>query len=225
MRTLVLLTFNEVAGVRALVTRLLDVGADEIVAVDRNSTDGTREIFIASRIRIVEQERPGRGEAFRAAVRATKGDHLVFFSPDGNEDPRDIPRLFAALESGADLAIASRFLPGSRNEEDDHLLKFRKWANQAFTFAANALWNHGAYVTDTINGFRAVTRDAFGRLFPRSAGYTVEYEMTIRAMKQHMQIVEVATVEGNRIGGVSKGPSLRIGPAFVRLLFQEIFSR
>ena len=128
-RTVVLLTLNEVDGVRWLFSAGHDLSAmaDEVFAVDGGSTDGTREVLASRHVRIVDQPRPGRGEAFRAAVRASSGACLVFFSPDGNEDPDDIPRLFAAIENGADMAIASRFLPGSRNEEDDDSLPLRKW--------------------------------------------------------------------------------------------------
>ena len=223
-RTLVLLTLDEVEGVRWLFSTGSDLArmADEVLAVDGGSTDGTREVLTSRRIRIVDQQRPGRGEAFRAAVRASNGENLVFFSPDGNEDPDDISRLFAAIENGADMAIASRFLPGSRNEEDDDALPLRKWTNQGFTWISNQLWNRGSYVTDTINGFRGITREAFLKLNPGSMGYTIEYEMTIRAMKQRMRIEEIPTREGNRVGGESKAPSFRTGVRFLRFLIQEI---
>ena len=47
------------------------------------------------------------------AAEAVDTDRLIFYSPDGNEDPADIVRLDDALLSGADLAIASRFAKGS----------------------------------------------------------------------------------------------------------------
>lgn len=221
-RTLVLLTLNEINGVRALVPQLPTDIVDEVLAVDGGSTDGTREFFEAHGIHVVVQDRPGRGEAFRVAVRESSGDHLVFFSPDGNEDPSDIPRLFEALDSGADMAIASRFLPGGRNEEDEVILPLRKWVNQAFTFLANVIWNRGPWVSDTINGFRGVRREVFWQLAPESMGYTIEYEMTIRAMKAGMRIVEIPTIEWQRIGGITKGPSFPTGVAFSRFLVSEI---
>lgn len=222
-RTLVILTLNEIDGVRAIVPRIPPGVADEVLAVDGGSTDGTRQYLTEAGIRICDQERRGRGEAFRVAMAKAKGEHVVFFSPDGNEDPADIERLFAALANGADMAIASRFAVGSRNEEDDSWLPLRKWVNQAFTWMANAIWNrHGPTVTDTINGFRGLRRAAFDAIAPTSAGATVEYELTIGAMREKMSIVEIATVEGDRVGGETKVASWSTGVAFLKLLLREI---
>lgn len=224
--SLVVLTWNEIDGVRAVLPRIPVSAADEIVVVDGGSTDGTREFCEELGLRVVSQDRRGRGEAFRVGMRATSGDFVVFFSPDGNEDPADIPRLFAALADGADIAIASRFLAESRNEEDGAAVPLRKWVNMAFTRLANLIWNRsGPFVTDTINGYRGVRRDVFADLQLESMGFTIEFEMCIRAMKRRRRIIEIPTSEGERIGGKTKAPSFRTGCRFVHLFFSEIFSR
>jgi glycosyltransferase involved in cell wall biosynthesis len=222
-RTLVILTLNEIDGVRALIPGLPDDIADEVLAVDGGSTDGTREFLQAHGIPVYDQTLRGRGEGFRVGVVNSTGEYVVFFSPDGNEDPADIPKLFELLESGADMAIASRFLPGARNEEDDEPLPMRKWTNQAFTILANLIWNRGQpRVTDTINGFRGIRRPAFNQVAPTSLGYTIEYELTIGAMRSKMKIAEIPTVEEQRIGGETKGASWPTGAAFLRFFLSEV---
>jgi glycosyltransferase involved in cell wall biosynthesis len=221
-RSLVILVWNEIDGLRAIVPAIPEGSADEIVVVDGGSTDGSVEYCRERGLRVVGQQRRGRGEAFRVGVDSTSGDALVFFSPDGNEDPAEIAPLFEQIAAGADLAIASRFLPGSRNEEDDARLPFRKWTNQAFTGIANIVWNRGPYVTDTINGYRAIRRSAFATLGLESMGYTIEFEMTIRSMKKRLRIVELPTSEGNRVGGETKAPSFRTGVVFLRFLLAEL---
>lgn len=218
--TLVILTRNEITGMKALFDKLPLNKVDEAMVVDYNSTDGTKEFVRKEKVRLVNQVKPGRGEAFRLAVEKAKGDHLVFFSPDGNEDPRDIPRLLALLNQGNDLVIASRFLPQSRNEEDDQLIKLRAWANQGFTLVANLIW--GGRVSDTINGYRAITKAAFNKLKLDAPGYMIEYQMTIRALKLKLKIAELPTFEGNRIGGESGSKAIPTGLLFLRFLFREI---
>ena len=44
------------------------------------------------------QNKKGRGEAFRLAFEKSTGDALIFFSPDGNEDPKDIPLFIEHLK-------------------------------------------------------------------------------------------------------------------------------
>ena len=221
-KSLILLTLDEIAGSRALFSSLPLDQFDEVLVVDGGSQDGTVKFFLDRGVKVVGQERRGRGEAFRVGAANTTGDILLFYSPDGNEDPEDIMRLIKRIESGADLAIASRFAPGSRNEEDDSWLRPRAWVNQALTCIANILFRRGPYVTDTINGFRAIRRDLFEALHLDECGFPIEYQMSIRAMKMRANISEIPTTEGNRIGGESKCYSFPVGWGHVKVLVREI---
>ncbi|MCL4734467.1 MAG: glycosyltransferase [Candidatus Omnitrophica bacterium] len=221
-RTLVLLTLNEIEGITALHDRIPYDCADEVFVVDGGSRDGTRGFFIGHGIRVLDQKSKGRGEAFRLAVQEALHDHILFFSPDGNEDPADIPKLFDLLDEGADIAIARRFGPGAHNEEDDQTFRWRAWTNRAFTLAVNLVWNRGSYVYDTINGFRAFKRSSFEKLKVDGPGFVIEFQSTIRALKQGMKIREIPTYEGARIGGESTAKSLPTGVLFVRHFIREL---
>jgi glycosyltransferase involved in cell wall biosynthesis len=223
-KTLVILTLNEIEGVKALFGSLPLNAADEVICVDGGSTDGTAEFLKEKGIPVISQEAPGRGTAIRTALARSTGDVLLFFSPDGNEDPEDIPLLFEKMTQGLDLVIASRFARGGRNEEDDCLFRWRAWVNRAFTHAANVLWNTVDYVHDTINGFRAIRRDMMERLNLEESTFSIEYQMTIRAMKLHLRIAEVPTNEGKRMGGTVKAQSFPVGLAHLRVLWEEIMN-
>jgi len=221
--SLIILTLNEIEGVMALYERIPFDAVDECFVVDGGSIDGTIEFFSERGITVVPQEIKGRGEAFRIAVKKAEGDHLVFFSPDGNEDPGDIPKLLELLAKGNDLAIASRFMPNSQNEEDDLRLPWRAWANRTFTYIANVIWNTNRnYITDTINGYRAIKKEAFNKLNINAPGFVIEYQMTIRAMRLGLKVVEIPTIEGQRIGGESTAKSIPTGFLFLRFLLKEI---
>ena len=223
--TLVLLTFNEIDGVRYLYEKIPFDSVDDYFTVDGGSTDGTREFLQDKSVRIVDQDEKGRGEAFRVAFREAENDALIFFSPDGNENPEDIKKFKKFFDEGCDLVIASRMSKGARNEEDDKIFKFRKWANNAFNFLANSIWNRGKspYVTDCINGFRGITKEAWQKIKPDGSGYTIEYQTTIRALKLGLKIGEFPTIEGERIGGESYASSIPTGVRFLRLLFKEMW--
>jgi len=222
--SLVILTCNEIVGLRALYDRIPFAAVDEVLAVDWNSSDGTVEFLKSHGVRVIQQEVKGRGEAFRVAFQHTIGDALIFFGPDGNETPEDISRFRKLLEAGNEIVIGNRMSNGGRNEEDDQLLKVRKWVNQGFTLVANLIWNRNHYVHDTINGFRAIHRDTWTKLSPNGSGYTIEYQTSIRAFKNKTRIAEFPTYEGNRIDEREGSPGMSTGLAFLKLFFRELRS-
>lgn len=222
--TLVILTLNEIVGLKKLFDQIPLDAVDEVFAVDGGSNDGTVEFFKDKGISVHSQNVKGRGEAFRVAFKkAEKGDALIFFSPDGNEDPADIPKFRTYLDEGHDIVIGTRMVKGAHNEEDENLFPIRKWVNNAFTLIANLLWNRsGHYVTDTINGYRAITKKAWNLVALDGPGYTIEYQGSIRAMKIGLRIAEFPTYESNRIDNGLGSPSFYTGLAFLRLLTYEI---
>lgn len=220
--SLVILTWNEIVGLREIFHKIPKDAVHEIFAVDGGSTDGTLEFFEENGVKVHVQQEKGRGEAFRIAFREAQGDALILFSPDGNEDPADIPRFGPLLEQGYDMVIADRMGPDSHNEEDIHWFRPRKWANNGFTLMANLTWNRsGTYVRDTINGYRAITKKTWETLQPDGHGYTIEYQSSIRCFKKKLRIAEFPTHEDQRIDGQEGSPSLKTGWMFIKLYFSE----
>src|SRR5207248_1057598 len=77
----------------------------------------------------------------------------------------------------------------------------------------------GARISDTINGYRAITRAAFRRLAPDADGYAIEFQMSIRALQLGLRVLEIPTQEAPRIGrGVSKLNAIPVGLRFFALL-------
>jgi glycosyltransferase involved in cell wall biosynthesis len=230
--TLCILTRNERPCVEIVMPQVPspgpDAGYDEIVLLDGGSTDGTVEYFAERGIRVLSQDpsKRGRGHAFQIAFAQVEADAYIFFSPDGNEDPADLPKFRTHLEQGADLVIASRMMKGARNEEDGQVLKLRKWANNAFNVGANlAFRRNGSYVTDSINGYRAITRRAAQLLQLDAPDYTIEYQMTMRAFKHRLRIDEFPTLEHPRVAGDTQAQSIPTGVRFIKAFGHEIRTR
>jgi glycosyltransferase involved in cell wall biosynthesis len=225
--TLCILTRNELPCLKQIFPTIPApgpaAGFDQIVAIDGNSTDGTVEYFGEHGIAVVGQSKRGRGDAFQQAFASVSADAYIFFSPDGNEAVEDLPKFREHLAAGADVVIASRMMKGAVNEEDSELLRWRKWANQAFTLLANLCFRrHGPYITDTINGYRAITRDAARKLNLDALDYTIEYQMSMRSFRKGLKIVEFPTIEGHRVAGESGAPSIPTGLRFIRCLWREL---
>ncbi len=219
--TLVLLTLNEIDGLRLLWDQLPLAAFRRVVAVDGGSTDGSREFMEARGVPVLSQPIRGRGVAFRVAAEASDTERIVYYSPDGNEDPADIERLDDLLIQGFDLAIASRFADGAENEEKD-AVRARARVNELLTGIANGFFHRGPFVTDTINGFRAMRRQAFLDLGTTVKRFPIEYQISIRAMHQGWKIAELPTREGQRAGGESKALSWPVGKDHLKVLFTEL---
>lgn len=229
--TLVLLTLNERECLEVVFPQIPPAdgksGFDQIVAVDGGSTDGTIDFFKSKGVPVIAQSKRGRGQAFHEAFKQLPAsDAFIFFSPDGNEDIKDLPKFKPLLQNGAELVIASRMMKESFNEEDIHFLKPRKWANNAFNLLANLFFKKSsAFITDSINGYRALTRSAYNKLSLDANDYTIEYQMTMRALYRDLKIVEFPTQEGQRIAGETGAPSFPTGIRFIKRFFKELFDK
>lgn len=127
------------------------------------------------------------------------------------------------MDEGFDMVIASRFMKNAHNEEDDQTIKLRKWANQAFTFLANVFWR--GRLTDSINGYRIITKKAFESLRLDGEGFVIEYQMSIRALKLKLRICEIPTYESIRIAGKSGSWAVPTGIQFVIQLLKELLKQ
>jgi len=211
-------TRNEHEGIRQLFDRIPRQAFAEVYALDGGSTDGTVEFFEEKRIPVIADV--SKGAIVNRAITLTKLENMVFFAPDGNEDPADILRIRDKLIEGYDMVIASRFMPGSRNEEDDKLFPLRLWANRLFTFFVRVIW--GGTLTDTINGFRGVKRSRALEMNLEPTGFDIEFQMSIRGLKMGHKILEIPTYEGDRIGGKSAAYSIPTGILMVKRLWKEL---
>src|SRR5208337_5026390 len=119
-------TYNEQGTIRTLIDALLALPVrSDLLFVDESSTDGTTEYLrsvAATEPRIHVIVRPGKlgiGSAHRLGwlyARVHGHSRIVTLDADLSHDPQDVPRLLAALDAGADVAVGSRFCPGGRTD-------------------------------------------------------------------------------------------------------------
>jgi len=218
--SLILFTRNEIEGLREIFPKIPFDAVDEVIAIDGHSTDGTVEYLQGNGVKVVLQQRLGRGNATIEGVGHSSGDAIVFLSSDGNEDPLDIPRLIEKLKD-SEIAIASRFMKGGRSDDSDDPLLIRRFGNRFFTFLVNLIWK--ANVTDSTNGLRAIRRSVWNRLGIDSRYHEVEFQMTIRAAKLGMKVAEIPTVEGRRIGGSRYASTAKMAWTFTKFLLREMW--
>ncbi|OFZ80478.1 MAG: hypothetical protein A2583_14350 [Bdellovibrionales bacterium RIFOXYD1_FULL_53_11] len=216
--TLIMPTLNEIDGVKALMPRIKREWFDEIIVVDGGSTDGTCEWLAENNWRVIKQEKPGIGNAYRQAHAVSTGDVLVTFSPDGNSDASRIPALLDEMRKGHDMVIVSRYKDWAKSEDDDFLTAF---GNKLFTFIINTLFG-GSY-SDTLVIFRAYKRDLLQRLEIDAPHLTYDAQISIRAAKMKVKVSEIPGNEPKRIGGNRKMNPFFTGGDIVVEILKNLF--
>lgn len=191
---------------------------DEVVIVDAGSTDRTREVALELRpdAVVVVESAPGKGRALWTGFEAATGDVIVCLDADGSTDPSEIPAFVAALIAGADYAKGSRFLHGAAS----HDLTFtRRLGNLGLLAAVRATF--GGRYTDLCYGYFAFWRDCLPALRGRADGFEIETLLNIRALVSRLAVVEVASVETDRVHGASNLRATRDGLRVLRTILRE----
>lgn len=210
---------NESVGIREILPKINPAWVDEILFVDGNSTDGTREYLQSKGYKVLLQKSMGIAGAYWECAEAATGDVIIAFSPDGNSLPELIPDLVNKMKEGYDMVIASRYLPPAKSEDDDLVTAFGNWM---FTKMINVFFG-GSY-TDSLVMFRAFKKDLITRL-PLDPYHlpVFEYQMAIRCAKRKMKVLEIPGSEPKRVGNERKMKPIYNGLSLFLVFFAEIF--
>jgi dolichol-phosphate mannosyltransferase len=205
-------TYREASNLPGLLDQLfVAVPSAMVLVVDDASGDGAPEFIRGhalhgTRLFLLERKtKQGLGSAlwmgYQRAL-AMGAERIAQMDADFSHDPADLPRLFAALGQGADLAIGSRYCAGG---------SIRQWAWWRKLLSRSAghyvrLWT-GLPVSDPTAGLRAFRAKALQGAMARQAGcdgYGFQVEMAHAVWKQGGAIREVPVVFTERREGKSK---------------------
>jgi len=221
--SLCLLTWNEIHGCEQVIPNLPQGLFAEVFALDGGSTDGTVEYLTAAGITVVPQVKRSYNAAYVEAIGHYSGNGIVFYHPKGTVDEASLPLVHAELVAGRDLVIASRMLPSSKNEEDDQLIRHRKWFGQGLALAASMRWNRRGVprISDPLHGYRGCSRAFTDGLRLRPGGVTADLEMVHHAYETGASVSEISVDESEREIGGSHFPAWKTGKALVRYLINS----
>jgi glycosyltransferase involved in cell wall biosynthesis len=229
--TVVIPTLNEARNLPHVFSRLPS-GLHEVIVVDGHSIDDTPATARRLRpdVRIVMQNRRGKGNALACGFAAATGDIIAMVDADGSADPGEIPQFVDALLDGADFAKGTRFLDGGGSTDITHL---RRLGNRFFSTAFNMCY--GAHYTDLCYGFNVFWRShvpvldldvkspppegSDGRLW--GDGFEIETLIHIRIAKAGLVVTEVPSFEHSRIHGVSNLSAFGDGIRVLRIILTE----
>ena len=216
-------TLNEEKSIAEVIQELNQMGYNNILIVDGNSRDRTVEIAKEFGVNVIFQNGSGKGDALRQAFShdSLNGDRVVIMDADGSMNPKEIPELIEALDSGADLVKGSRFLPHGYSEDMNSI---RRVGNHFFLFLVNWFWSTD--YTDLCYGFGAFRRSAIEKLCPylKSTNFEIETEVFIKAKRLGLKVEEIPSTEFRRRYGKSNLSIFRDGLRILRTIVEELIN-
>ena len=224
--SLVIPIFNEDQNISPLCKELKTVMKGmrveyEVIFVDDGSDDGSSEVLQQlaqedKRIKVIQfRKNFGQTAAIAAGVEHSQGEIIFTMDGDGQNDPRDIPRLLEKLEEGYDVASGWR-----KNRKDPFL-------NKKFPSAvANRLisWLTRVRLHDYGCTLKAYRRDILKdvRLYGEMHRFIPAYASWVGARIAEMEVAHHPRKYGRSKYGLSRTTSIILD--LITILFLQRYS-
>jgi glycosyltransferase involved in cell wall biosynthesis len=207
--SIVLPAFNEQARIAGTLDKILSHATQrgwnvEVIVVNDGSIDDTAEIVCEyarkhPALRLLENPgNRGKGYSVRNGMLHARGEVLLFSDADLSSPIEEADKLFAAIGTGADIAIGSRWLDRRLQIQMQPL--HRQILGRIFNLALRSIL--GLQFKDTQCGFKAFTRRSAQAIFPlqKIERWGFDPEVLYLARKLGFRVSEVAVAWSHREG-------------------------
>ncbi len=167
--------------------------ACEVVVVENGSHDRTLELaqnLAAQRpyLRVIHEERRGKGLAVKTGMLAARGTYRIFCDVDFSMPVPEINRFIPPMLPDSQVAIGSREAPGSVRYHEPYL---RHLSGRVFNTLVR--WIAMPGIQDTQCGFKCFRGDIAEEVFPLQTinGWTFDVEVLFIARQRGYRITEV----------------------------------
>ena len=200
MLSVVIPAHNEADHIGGLLEAFSVFSGVELIVAEDASTDGTQNIVqeFAGRNNDVVlsscDKLTGKGAAVKRGLKLAKGDVLGFIDGDGSIHPKELMRVAATIDDGADLAVGSRDLRTSVIVRPQPLS--RRVSGSIYSLLARALLD--THIKDFQCGCKVFRRDLWNSLTITCDGFGFDTELIAKAHKEGFVIIEVPITWSNQ---------------------------
>jgi SAM-dependent methyltransferase len=216
--SIIMPAYNEAETIKSAIEKVLSknlAGMEiELIVVESNSRDGTREIVLNYKDHpgvsiILEDEPRGKGHAVRAGLGNATGDFILIQDADNEYDIEDYDALLEPLRDGREA-----FVLGARH--GGGAWKMREFSDQAFrAFLLNlghwifaTLLNvlYGVWLRDPFTMYKVFRRDCIDGMTFESDRFDFDFELVIKLIRRGYRPIEIPVnyrsrsfVEGKKV--------------------------
>ncbi len=202
--SVILMTYAERDSIRGVIEGFFATGVvDEVLVVDNNAQEGTREEVMATPARLVHEARQGYGHATRRGLAEATGDLVVVAEPDGTFLPKDITKLLV-YSNECDAVL------GTRTTREliwmgANMAPFLRWGNWAVAKLMEVMFNT-SHLSDVGCTYRLLSREL---------AQHVAANMKVGGNHAGAEIMLLSIVSGSRLVEVPVNYLPRVGVSSV----------
>ncbi len=215
--------YNEQSTIKEIVHKInLQVNINkEIIIIDDNSTDRTREILekeVRDKVNkiIFNDKNYGKGYSIRRGIENASGDYTLIQDADLEYDPNDYKKLLSPIINGnADVVYGSRFIGG---DEKRVLYFWHTMGNKFLTLISNIFSNLN--LTDMEVGYKLFKTNLLKSINLKEDRFGFEPEITAKISKKNIKIYEVGISYFGRKYSEGKKITWKDGFSALRCIFK-----
>jgi glycosyltransferase involved in cell wall biosynthesis len=185
--------YNEINTIEKIIDKILlqEDFDKEIIVIDDNSTDGTRDLLKSIKGKynklIINSKNYGKGYSIKKGISNATGEIILIQDADLEYDPSDYERLIRPIIlNNADVVFGSRFAGA---EEKRVLFFWHSLGNKFLTLLSNMLTNLN--LTDMESGYKVFKSDVIKNISLNENRFGFEPEITAKISRENLRIYEV----------------------------------
>ena len=158
----------------------------EVLISNNNSIDNTKQIAINNKVRVIDVEKRGYGNAIIEGIKQANGKYIIIGDADDSYNFLEIKEFIDNLDKGYDLVIGNRYY----HMEKGAMKFLHKYiGTPLLTYILNKKYNLKLH--DINCGLRAFKKDKILSLNLNCEGMEFASEMIVKAKKSELNIKEI----------------------------------